>query len=134
MVETWAILESCSQGNFVKTNLIKELKVQGINTSATIEDTEWGFQAFNKGKKGLEVSNSDGEKEEGNNLPIMFTQNELPAVLDEIATSENIKQWEYLHRIITDMKTSGNLDVQLLICLNGLKALEPQEIVASKSD
>ena len=64
----------------------------------------------------------------------MFTQNELPAVLDEIATSENIKQWEYLHRIITDMKTSGNLDVQLLICLNGLKALEPQEIVASKGD
>ena len=51
MVETWAILESCSQGNFVKTNLIKELKVQGINTSATIEDTEWGFQAFNKGKQ-----------------------------------------------------------------------------------
>lgn len=64
----------------------------------------------------------------------MFTQNELPAVLDEIATSENIKQWEYLNRIIADMKTSGNLDVQLLICLNDLKALEPQEIVASKSD
>ena len=64
----------------------------------------------------------------------MFTQNELPAVLDGIATSENIKQWENRHRIIADMKTSGNLDVQLLICLNGSKALEPQEIVASKGD
>lgn len=92
------------------------------------------FKHSTRANKGLEVSNADGEKEEGNNLPIMFTQNELPAVLDEIATSENIKQWEYLHRIIADMKTSGNLDVQLLICLNDLKALEPQEIVASESD
>ena len=64
----------------------------------------------------------------------MFSQDELPAELDEIATPENIKQWECLHRIMPDMKASGNLDVQLLIGANCLKALEPQEVITSKGD
>ena len=128
------MLDNCSQGSFVKTNLQKELKVQGINTSVTIKTLNGDFKHSTRAIEGLEVSNADWKKEEWINLPRMFSQNELPTELDEIATRENIKQWKYLHRIISEMKTSGNLDVQLLIVANCLKALEPQEVITSKGD
>ena len=134
VVETWAMLDNCSQGSFVKTNLLKELKVQGINTSVTIKTLNGDFKHSTRVTEGLEVSNAYWKKEEWVSLLRMFSQNELPTELDEIATPENIKQWEYLHRIIPEMKASGNLDIQLLIGANCLKALEPQEVVTSKGD
>ena len=37
VVTTWAMLDNCSQGSFVKTNLLEELRVSGIKTSVTIK-------------------------------------------------------------------------------------------------
>ena len=59
----------------------------------------------------------------------MFSQKELLAESDILATPEI-----YCHRTISEMKTSGNLDAQLLIGVDCLKAIEPQEVITSKGD
>ena len=52
----------------------------------------------------------------------MFSQGDLPVASDETSTLENIQQGKYLHRIIPEMKMDRNLDVNLLISANCLKA------------
>ena len=86
------MLDNSSQGSFVKTNLLKELKVQGINISVTIKILNGDFKHSARRIEGPKVSNADWKKEEWISLPRMFLQNELPAELNEIATPENIKQ------------------------------------------
>ena len=73
VVETWAMLDNCSQGSFVKTNLLDELKVQGINTSVTIKTLNGDFKHSTRAIEGLEVSNADRKKEEWISLPRMFS-------------------------------------------------------------
>ena len=36
-VRTWAMLDNCSQGNFVKKTLLEELKVEGKSTTVTVK-------------------------------------------------------------------------------------------------
>ena len=83
---------------------------------------------------GLEVTNVDEEKGEWIKLPRVFSQDNLPAASDEIATADNIQKWEYLDKIIPKMKNFDGQDVQLLIGANCLKALEPLEVITSEGD
>ena len=82
----------------------------------------------------MEVTNVDAKKGGWIKLPRVFSQDDLPAASDEIATADNIKKWEYLHKIIPKMKNFDGQDVQLLIGANCLKALEPLEVITSEGD
>ena len=46
-VKTWAMLDNCSQGSFVKTNLLEELKGFWYQNSSDNQNIEWRLQAFN---------------------------------------------------------------------------------------
>ena len=37
VVETYAILDSCSEGTFIEKGLLKELKISGRNTNITVK-------------------------------------------------------------------------------------------------
>ena len=134
VVTTWAMLDNCSQGSFVKTNLLEELRVSGIKTSVTIKTLNGDYKHSTIAVDGLEVTNVDEKKGEGIKLPRVFSQDDLPAASDEIATADNIKKWEYLHKIIPKMKNFDGQDFQLLIGANCLRALEPLEVITSEGD
>ena len=42
VAETYAMLDSCSEGTFIKKGLLKELKISGRNTNITVKITEKG--------------------------------------------------------------------------------------------
>ena len=134
VVRTMAMLDNCSQGSFVKTTLLDELSVKGTMTSVTIKtlNGDQKYQSF--AVDGLEVSNVQGMRPDWIKLPRVFSQEDLPVASDEIATPENIQDWEYLHRIIPEINIDKNLDVKLLIGANCLRALEPQEVISSQGD
>ena len=132
-VNTCAMLDNCSQGRFVKTKLLEELKVSGIKTAVTIKTLNGDYKHSTIAVDGLEVTNVDEKKGGWIKLPRVFSQDDLPAASDEIATADNIQKWEYLRKIIPKMNFDGE-DVQLLIDANCLKALEPLEMITSEGD
>ena len=87
VAKTLVIVDNYSQGSFVKTSLLKELELQGINTFVTIKTLNRDFNYSTKAIEGLEVSNADGKKEDRISLPRMLSQNELLAESDILATS-----------------------------------------------
>ena len=103
-VKRWAMLDNCSQESFVKTNLLEELEVSGIRTSVTIRTLNKDYKHSTIAADGLEVTNVDEEEGEWIKLPTVFSQDDLSAASDEIATADNIQKWQYLHKIIPKMK------------------------------
>ena len=90
-VKTCAMLDNCSQGRFVKTKLLEELKVSGIKTAVTIKTLNGDYKHSSTiAVDGLEVTNVDEKKGEWIKLPRVFSQDDLPAASDEIATADNI--------------------------------------------
>ena len=134
VVRTLAMLDNCSQGSFVKTELLEKLEVEGTNTSVTIKTLNGNQKHSSVAVDGLEVSNVEESLGNWIKLPKMFSQDDLPVAANEIATPDNIKQWKYLHRIIPEMKIDKVLEVELLIGANCLRALEPQEVISSQYD
>ena len=103
-VKRWAMLDNCSQESFVKTNLLEELEVSGIRTSVIIRTLNRDYKHSTIAVDGFEVTNVDEEEGEWIKLPRVFSQDDLSAASDEIATADNIQKWEYLHKIIPKMK------------------------------
>ena len=118
----------------MKTNLLEELKVSGVQTAVTIKTLNGDYKHSAITVDCLEVANVDEKKREWIKLPRVFSQDDLPAASDEIATADNIQKWEYLDKIIPKMKNFDGQDVQLLIGANCLKALEPLEVITSEGD
>ena len=54
------MLDNCSQGGFVKTELLEELEVEGTNTSVTIKTLNGNQKHSSVAVDGLEVSNVAG--------------------------------------------------------------------------
>ena len=134
VVRTMAMLDNCSQGSFVKNDLLEKFAVEGTHTSITINTLNGKQKHTSVAVDGLEVSNIDESIGEWIKLPKMFSQDDLPVNANEIATPENIKQWKYLHKIIPEMKVDQQLEVGLLIGANCLRALEPQELISSQDN
>ena len=64
-VKTCAMLDNCSQGRFVKTKLLEELKVSGIKTAVTIKTLNGDYKHSSTiAVDGLEVTNVDEKKGE----------------------------------------------------------------------
>ena len=118
----------------MKTNLLEELKVSGIKTSVAIKTLIGDYKHSAIAADGLEVTNVDEEKGEWIKLPRVFSQDNLPAASDEIATADNIQKWECLHKLIPKMKNFDGQDVQLLIGANCLKALQSLEMITSEGE
>ena len=78
-VKTFAMLDNCSQGNFVKEDLLKKLKIGGRVTSISIKTLN-GENTFQSNvNDGLQVSSPYAKsKKIWLNLPTTYTQNQLP--------------------------------------------------------
>ena len=83
---------------------------------------------------GLRLSSSiAGDKEIWLNLPPVYTREDIPVDIEEVATRENIKSWDHLTLIAEKLPHSTDIEIGLLIGADCAKALEPQEVIPSKN-
>ena len=67
------------------------------------------------------------------NLPPVYTREDIPVDIEEVATRENIKSWDHLTVIAEKLPNSTDIEIGLLIGADCAKALEPQEVIPSKN-
>ena len=126
------MLDTCSQANFMKEELAKQLVVTGRETSVTIKTINVSITTKSTVVEGLKVS-AAGDKRILIDLPNIYTREDLPVEADEVATPNKLRKWKYLQRIAPNICQEDNVNVALLIGANCQKALEPIEVVPSEN-
>ena len=85
---------------------------------------------------GLKVSkNNHGERVTWLNLPEAYTREDLLTDVEEVATQEKARKWVGTFEGHSRLIVSRNLyqgEIGLLIGVNCLKTLEPEEVLPSK--
>ena len=129
-----AMLDICSQGTFVKEDIVSVLGLEGVSTTIPVKTLSGETSDETKAVDGLQVSSSSFEDARWISLPRTFTRNELPVDCEEIATPENIKKWKYLDEIAKEICQDDSMMVSLLIGANCKAALEPKRFIPIEED
>ena len=96
-VQTYAMLDNCSQGTFVKRKSNKWFQNVRNTTSITVKTLNGEETVKTKVIKGLKVAQIGNEhKKCWIDLPKCFTRDSFPADSEEIVAADRIKKWEYL--------------------------------------
>ena len=128
---THAMLDCCSQGTFISTDLARKLKAEGVQTTIKIKTLNGEESQETEAVSGLKVSKSSGEWM-WVDLPVIHTKEDLPVDDEDVATSEKIKRWKYLERIVGEITLGQFISIGLLIGYNFSKALDPLEVIPSE--
>ena len=128
------MLHNCSQRTFDKEDLLKKLKIGGGATSISIKtlNGENTFQSHAVDVRQVCNSNTKSKKI-WLNLPTRYTQNQLPADTNEVATTKKLKKWKYLGRMLGEISESDHIQVDFLTDANCAKELEPIKVISNKA-
>ena len=124
---TFAMLDNCSQGCFVNSSLVKNLRIKGRKTSVSVKTLTGERIHTSFAVDGLKVSRTSGLDVEWINIPKV----DLPVDSGEIATPEKIKKWNYLQEV-SEINQGDDVKVEPLIGANCPRALEPVQVIASR--
>ena len=132
-ISTYAVLDNCSQGCFVKDSIIKNLGADGRKTEITIKALNGEQKVKLAMMSGLKVR-SDSEKDTKRwlDLPATYTKEELPVDVEEVATREKIEIWNHLKKVANKVPKVSDIEIGLLIGANFANALELQKVIPSK--
>ena len=79
-VSTFAMLDNCSQGCFIKNNIRERLGASGRKTEIIIETLNGDQEVASNVISGLKVASDMGRvRQHWLNLPAIYTREELPA-------------------------------------------------------
>ena len=99
-VTTYALLDNCSQGTFVREDTIHKLEASGARTKATVKAMNDGKTHLSTAVDGLEVgSNNKRINEQCIKLPKSHTTSEFLINTKVLATKEKPRKWKYLDNI-----------------------------------
>ena len=116
------MFDNCSQGTFVKEDLLKKLKIGGRATSISIKTLNGENTFQSHAVDGLQVCSSNAKsKEIWLNLPTTYTQNQLLVDTNEVAMPEKLEKWKYLEPILGEISEKDDIQVDLLIGANCVK-------------
>ena len=91
------MLDTCSEGTFIKEDLLKKLKIGGKATSISIKTLKGGNTFQSHAIDGLQVCNFNTKsKKIWPNIPTTYTQNQLLVGINEVAISKKLKKMEIL--------------------------------------
>ena len=133
-VQTYALLDSCSQGTFILDKLAKAVGTSGRKTSITIKTINGEHTSSSMVIEDLQVANTNNEEDGWIDLPKTYTKPDLPVDKADVTQPSQLKQWKYLDHITNQLNLEDNLPVGLLIGANCVKALEPLEILQSRNE
>ena len=128
-LKTYAMLDCCSQGTFIKSELPKKLRTEGTMTTIKIKTLNGEESQETEVISDLKVTSST-RKNAWIDVPVSYTRENLP-LGDDIATPDRIKDWKYLERIADKIIQGKDISIGLLIGGNCSKALEPLEVIPS---
>ena len=130
-LKTYAMLDCCSQGTFINSELTKKLTTEGTFTTIKIKTLNGEESQETKAISDLKVTSSNG-KNVWIDLPVSYTRKNLPVGDEVIATPDKIKDWKYLEKIADKIIQGEDISIGLLIGGNCFKVLEPVEVIPSK--
>ena len=134
MVKSYAMLDNCSQGSFIKKEIIEELGITGRKLKLGLRTLTGEKSEELAAVNGLIVSGISCGKEgpvEWIEVPKAYSRSFLPVETEEIATPKKIKKWKYLNPITAEIIKDDDSEVGMLIGANCMKAQEPVEKSAS---
>ena len=100
VLETYAMLDSCSQGTFMDEQLLDGLQILGKETTITVKTINGEATELTRLVEGLKVTNGGRkthQKERWITLPKTYPRNDL-AVESDVKPSQ-IAKWKYLEQI-----------------------------------
>ena len=83
---TFAMLDNCSQGCFVNSSLVKNLRIKGHKTSVSVKTLTGERINTSFAVDGLKVSRISGFGAEWINVPKAYTKDDLPDNSSKIST------------------------------------------------
>ena len=125
------MLDCCSQGTLINTDLARKLKTEAVQTTIKIKTLNGEESQEAEAVSGLKVSKSSGERM-WIDLPVTYTKEDLPAGDEDVATPEKIKRWKHLERIAGEITQGQCISIGLLIGGNCPKALKPLDFIPSE--
>ena len=131
VLDTYAMLDNCSQGTFVKQGIIEALCIIGADTRVTVKTLNEEISQMTTVVENLKVEESLG-KLKWIKLPRKYTKQDLPVDEQEIATPGKVKKWNYLEGTTNETCSNTDISVGLLIGSNCAEALEPKEVISSR--
>ena len=133
-LKTYALLDSCSQGNFILERLLKRFGIKGRKTSINIKTLNGEVTNKSSVINGLKVASSRNSFEDWLELPDAYTKKYLPVGKEDVATPSKLKKWGHLERILDEINEDDNISVGLFIGANCTNALEPIDVIPSKNN
>ena len=110
-ISTYAMVDNCSQGCFMKGSITNNLGADGRKTEITIKNLDDEQKMKSKVMSGLKVrSDSDEGNKRWLDLPATDTKEELPADVDEVATREKIEIWDHVKKIFFSIIITMNIE------------------------
>ena len=91
-LKTYVILDSCSQGAFINSELAKKLRTVVTKTTIKIKTLNRKESQETEAISDLKVTSST-EKIVWIDLPVSYTRKNLPVGDEDIATRDKIKDW-----------------------------------------
>ncbi|KAL0176346.1 hypothetical protein M9458_028676, partial [Cirrhinus mrigala] len=128
-IMTYAFLDPGSSASFCSDNIMHQLNVNGRRTEVALRTMGQEQTVRCYELTGLEVGNIDGS--EFIELPIVYTQANIPVSKDNLFTQNDLKRWPYLSGITLK---SIDADVEMLIGMDVPKAMEPWQVLNSQND
>lgn len=137
VINTFALLDNCSQGTFVAEHILKGLKVSGKSATITVKTLNGEATDKSCSVEGLEVANvldfGSGE-ERWLKLPKSYTRREIPIDSNDVLKPSQLSKWKYLEKIQGEIcDVSQDMKIGLLIGANCVRALEPEVVIPSEN-
>ena len=132
-VLTYAMVDYCSQGSFIREVLVKKIQTLGQKTTLYLKTLNGDRSEPTTAIDGLQV----GGSKDGNTwikLPRIYTRKHLPVDKKEVATPEKIEEWGYLKTISSEITQTDDVEVGLLVGANCMKALEPLKMIVRNNE
>ena len=132
-VNTYALLDSYSQGKFILNWLTNFLEISRRNTSFTINTINEEFTSNPKALGAIAVASISKNKNAWMFLMRTFTIPEASVNNGDITKPFQLRKWKYLENAVSRLTFTNNVSVRLSIRAKCTKALEPIEILESRS-
>ena len=125
--KTYAILENCSQGSFIRDELVEELWITGRKLQLSLKTL-----TSEKLVSGIDLKKN--RTNEWIELPRTYSKQYLPVEREEVPTPNKIKKWTYLKSISREITKQDDIEIGILIGVNCMKTLESLKIISSRND
>ena len=126
------MLDNCSQGSFIKQDLLKTLGVGGQKLSLNLKTLTGEKSEETQMVDNLKVAGVNKMNNDWISLPKVYSKKTLPVEKEEVDTPEKVSKWKYLDSVKSEITQRDDIEIGMLIGANCMKVFEPLKIIPRK--